>query len=305
LILKANKKKKPRLAPGQGCNLNRRGKGTRVDGRKASPADRFGITTDALSEIEETVYNHLDNKALMMGDDSVWQELKLASPLRALLADNVAREAGFRLQPLLAAAGCEYAEMLTRTILDHQQGRRPIHWKAIADQAVAFCATLTCWEKSARWLHGPFKAAGLSLQKDVTPRTKPVFSAALGAWTLLGPHARPPLSNEPEVETLSEKLRRTIRHIGLLAPERKPIRKQRHNLTQAEIADVKRDNPGASIEKICTILDAKRWPLIDSWKNPNFKTWHAIWKSSEHRRKVKRYISGVPASREKRQQFVQ
>ena len=55
----------------------------------------------------------------------------------------------------------------------------------------------------------------------------------------------------------------------------------------------------ALLSRICTILDAKRWPLIDSWKNPNLQVWHATWESSEHRRKVKRYISGVPASREK------
>jgi hypothetical protein len=290
--------------------VNRRGKDTRLDGRKASPADGFGITADALSEIEETVYNNLDSKALMITGDSVWQELKDSSPyprlcgppflLRVLLADNVAREAAWRLQPLLAEAACEYAELLTRTILDHQQTSRRIHWRVIADQAVEFCATLTRWEKSARWLFGPFKAAGLSLNKDVTLRTRPGFSTALCAWMLLGPYARHPLSTEPEVETVPEMLRRKIRHIVRLAPERKPIRKQRHNLTQAEIADVKRDNPRAPIERICTILDAKRWPLIDSWKNPNLKTWHATWESSEHRRKVKRYISGVPASREKK-----
>ncbi len=165
---------------------------------------------------------------------------------------------------------------------------------------------LTCWEKSARWLYGPLKAVGLGW-KDVTPHTRPAYLTALSAWMLVGPRSLPPLSNEPRAEGLPDLLRRKIRHIVRLAPERKPTRRQSHDLTLAMIASVKRSNPGASIERICQLLDAKRVPLPKNWKDCGFKTWHETWNSPEHRNRVKRYISGVvePASREKEQQFVQ
>jgi hypothetical protein len=211
-------------------------------GNKPTSA-RFGVSVDALSEIEETVYNHLDSKALMIGGGSVWKELRTeqSSPL---LADIVAREAASRLRPLFAEAACEYVEMLTRTIVAHQkdgQAGRPIHWKAIADRAVEFCATLTRWEKSARWLYGPLKAAGLGLQEDVTPRTVAAFLTALSAWMLLGPYAKPPLSTEPVAEGIREALRRKIRHIVRLAPGKELQRKSedRRAMVDAYIEEVR------------------------------------------------------------------
>jgi len=114
----------------------------------------------------------------------------------------------------------EYTEMLTRAILDHRLSRRPIHWADIANQALGFCANLTLWEHSARWFIGPFKAAGLNWE-DASPRTKPVFFAALSAWMILGPYHQPPLSNNPMVEGVGDLLRRKIRHIVRLAPARR------------------------------------------------------------------------------------
>lgn len=202
----------------------------KVPGGAATLADQFGISKDALSEIEETVYSRLDGKALMIEGGSVWQKLKHSTPpgsvgrgMRACLADNVAREAASRLRPLFIEAACEYAEMLTRTIVDHhQQDRPPVHWKAIADRTVEFCVTLTSWEKSARWLYGPLKAAGLDW-KDISPRARPAFLTALSAWMLVGPRSQPSLSNEPEVEGVPDLLRRKIRHIARLAREKKQI----------------------------------------------------------------------------------
>jgi hypothetical protein len=212
--------------------LNRREKNIGANGREESLANRFGISKDSLTEIEETVYSHLDSKALMIEFLRVWQELKHSNPFapaelqgkakQFLLADNVARETASRLRPLFIEAACEYAEMLTRTIVDHhQQNGYAVHWKAIADRTVEFCATLTIWEKSARWLYGPLKAAGLDW-KALSPRTRPAYLAALSAWTLVGPYARPSLSNEPEAEGVPDILRRKIRQIARLAPEEKP-----------------------------------------------------------------------------------
>jgi hypothetical protein len=212
--------------------LNRGEKDTRVNGRAASLAHQFGISADALSEIEETVFSHLDSKALMIEFLPVWQELKYSNPFapaelkgrakQFALADNVARETASRLRPLFLEAASEYAEMLTRTIVDHhQQDGQAIHWKIIANQAVKFCVTLTLWEESARWLYGPLKTAGFSW-KDIGPRTRPAYLSALSAWMLVGPYARPSLSTEPEAEGVPDRLRRKIRQIARLAPEESP-----------------------------------------------------------------------------------
>jgi hypothetical protein len=201
-----------------------------MNGGQTSLADQFGIDKDALAEIEETVYQHLDGKALMIELLPVWRELKHSNPfapselkgraMQSWLADNVARETASRLRPLLIETACEYAEMLTRTVVDHhQQNGELVHWNVIAERTVEFCATLTSWEKSARWLYGPLKAVGLDW-KDVSPRTRPAYLAALSGWMLVGPYVRPSLSNEPEAEGVPDLLRRKIIQIVRLAPEK-------------------------------------------------------------------------------------
>jgi hypothetical protein len=82
--------------------LSPREKDTGANGREARLAHQFGISKDALSEIEETVYNRLDSKALMIEFLPVWQQLKHSNPFapaelkgrarQFALADNVARE---------------------------------------------------------------------------------------------------------------------------------------------------------------------------------------------------------------------
>jgi len=196
--------------------LNRRGKHSPSALPKASPAARFGISDDALAEIEETVYQHLDHKALRIECTS--SDVDRSSPTRALLANNIAREAALQLRPLLTEAVCEYAEMLTRTILEHRGNRPDVHWKAIADQAVTFCERFALWENSARWLYGPLKAAGLDWN-NITPLTKSAFLTMLLARTFLGPYSQPALSTEAEIEFVPELLRRKIRHIVRLAPD--------------------------------------------------------------------------------------
>lgn len=87
----------------------------------------------------------------------------------------------------------------------------------------------------------------------------------------------------------------------------KAMRGQRQNITRAIIARVKRDYPGASIQRICQLLDTKkprRVPLPKIWQHLGFETWEAIWTSPAHRTRVKRWISGIkPAAAEKEQQF--
>jgi hypothetical protein len=197
------------------------------------PNTGFGISTDALCEIEETVYAHFDGKALMIEFLPVWQDLKQSNPFapvelmgrakQFMLAEDVAWEVASRIRPLLVEAACEYAEMLTKTILQHhrQDGvGAEVHWSAIADQALAFCVTLTLWQNSARWLYGPLKMTGLHWE-DIGPRTRPAYLAALSGWMLVGPHSQPSLSKEPTAEGVADLLRRKIRHIVRLAPEKK------------------------------------------------------------------------------------
>src|SRR5262249_48970989 len=89
---------------------------------------------------------------------------------------------------------------------------------------VRFCSTSVLWEHSARWFIGPFKATGLDWQ-DVTPRTKAGFITALSSWILLGPYTPRPLSDDPQVEIVHDLLRRKIRHIVRLAPQKEKLNK--------------------------------------------------------------------------------
>jgi DNA-binding XRE family transcriptional regulator len=192
-------------------------------------ARSLGIPTDTLAAIEESVYKNLDRKALRLEFLSVWREPGGVSSLvpaeltgkarQFVLSENVARETALQLHPIFLEAACEYAELLTRTIIEHYQGGRAIHWKAVADRAIEFCIGLTAWEESARWLYGPIKAVGLDW-KDLSPRSRPAYLAALPTWMLIGPYTRPSLSSDPAIESAQDLLRSRIREIARLAPTR-------------------------------------------------------------------------------------
>jgi hypothetical protein len=86
-----------------------------------------------------------------------------------------------------------------------------------------------------------------------------------------------------------------------VAPKRVPARRARQNLIAAMVARIKRDNPEASIERICQILDLKRCPLRVEDKNAGFKSWHAAWANARRRNSIKRFISHIqPAAAEKK-----
>jgi len=263
----------------QGTGINP----SQVASRVPEPGNHFGISTDVLSEIEDTVYNHLDSEALAMEFLPVWKELSQTNPFspaelpggakQLALAEIVAREAAARLRPLFNNAASEYAELLTRTILEHRRtGDHKsdyVHWSTIADQSIMFCAKLAEWEKSARWLYGPLKATGLDW-KDASPRTRVAYLTALSAWMLIGPRALPSLSNDQEAEGISDLLRRTIRNIVRLSPEKNSLTKAPILSSESgtsgmhassSVRDTKPMNERRSL--VLPILTRKGWSILD------------------------------------------
>lgn len=79
-----------------------------------------------------------------------------------------------------------------------------------------------------------------------------------------------------------------------MAQVERRTRTVRPDVRASLIATVKRDNPGASIERVCVIVDSKRCPVRKVDKQAGFSTWYDAWKDLRNRNRVKRYISGIP-----------
>lgn len=116
---------------------------------------------------------------------------------------------------------------------------------------------------------------------------------------------------ELEIESIFEEAKKaavdnaSIQVAQFVPPGRKGpgIRKTGPGIIEGFIASTKRNNPGASIEKICQILDAKGCPPRETEKRAGFSSWREAWNDPKYRNRIKRYISGIqPAARKKRAQ---
>jgi hypothetical protein len=72
------------------------------------------------------------------------------------------------------------------------------------------------------------------------------------------------------------------------------IRPPSLNKVKMRIAIIKRNHPGASIEKICHLLDGNNDPILAAWKKPEMRSWHEAWANPEFRHRVKSYIAKIP-----------
>jgi hypothetical protein len=223
--------------------------------RSQATASWFGISQQALSEIEETVHEHLRERALRLSMERPWESL--ANQLfhergggdrvaKALSAEDFVREFGLSLHSSLARSGEEYVEMLTRAIVEHdERQRKPIRWESIAEQAIRFCSREAAWENSAEWLVRGFKMAGLETSL-FTVRTKVVFETSLFGWLLIFRtwDDKDPVTNFFEVAA------RKIRHIARLAPQNSiqaPTNEQEIESRVPTVAELK--NKGAISQK--------------------------------------------------------
>ena len=92
-----------------------------------------------------------------------------------------------------------------------------------------------------------------------------------------------------------------LTQIVRIDPKRSPRRRARQDLVAGMVATIKQDNPGWSIEQICKRLDMKRCPLREIDRRAGFSSWNDAWKDIDHRRRIKRFISGIqPAAPQKK-----
>lgn len=188
-------RKSPGWHRGGNATLNRRHKNTTV-------AALFGITENARSYIEGTVYNRLDRDGLGIANTGICQwdssqltvresragdgriiQIEVIYALESTHPDpeRLARAIGAALLDKFVDAASGYATSLTRTIIEHRRVRA-VDWKAVVNQAIEFCSHLADWDRSHRWFVGPFKAGGFD-DKDIPSSAKVAFLNSLSLWS--------------------------------------------------------------------------------------------------------------------------
>jgi hypothetical protein len=189
-------------------------------------AAQFGIAENALVEIEQTVREHMRERALRLADDRSWIEVHAnwardRSPLtgralQVLLGEDLARDFGQALHPILLEAARMYVEMLTKAIVEHRRQRKAIHWETISNRALGFCGAEADWEQSAEWLVKLFKTVnGADAMKSLGVRTRVTFETFLLSWSFV----MRPWDEKKHYATFDEIALRTIEHIvHLTAP---------------------------------------------------------------------------------------
>jgi hypothetical protein len=190
-------------------------------------ASWFGISSDALSEIEETTELFLRDRALQLASESFWIDRRVdfcetrgGGGLGHLLSVNdLVREFGQMLYPVLVEAGEAYVEMLTRTILEHRGRHKPVRWKLIAEQAATCCCIASGWAFSSEWVGKMLGTAGF-VREEVNARVEVIFETVLLGWGVI---FRPWDDREP-FETFNDVALRKIRHVVRLAPKASPKR---------------------------------------------------------------------------------
>jgi hypothetical protein len=202
------KRRSPGWHRGGNTILNRHHKNTTV-------ASQFGITEDALAEIEKTASSDLDRSALGIADKTVWgtpqwdspqltvREIRDAGRIIRIEVDdaldhrpnsanisvaqpgpeNLARAIGVSLLNKFVDTAIEYTMMLTKTILAHKRtGGRAVNWRAVVDRAIEFCSHLANWENSRKWLIVSLKVGGFD-EEQVTSSTQAAFLNSVSLWS--------------------------------------------------------------------------------------------------------------------------
>jgi len=219
---------------------------------------------------------------------------------------------------LLGRAVMQYAHLRTRSMLPRTKSKN-IRWPEIVNAAFKFVGRFTTRKYQTPWV-GTFvlprrptdsRPQGPMPEDDAWMDFQQIQTAwfdkngKVGHEELLGNFSQEVQSGAWRSQVSARAVNEFQLNLSLNPADRQAAPNQRQDLTRAIIARAKRDNPGASIESLCKVLDAKCCPLPDAWKNSEFKTWHAIWKSLQDRNKVKRYIAGVlPAFHKRKQRFV-
>jgi hypothetical protein len=185
-------------------------------------ARQFGISNDALAEIEETTEIRVRERALQIASKGFWNDRRMELyEVRGgdrlgqfLCVHDLAIEFGEVLRPMLVETGEEYVEMLTQAIMEHRGKHKPIRWKLIAEQAIASCCRASSWQQSSEWLAKMLETAGFR-GEHFNPRAQVAFETILLGWMVIFRS----WDNEEPLTGFYEVALRKIRHLVRLAPK--------------------------------------------------------------------------------------